>query len=163
MVKTNMNKNNKKEELLKEKTNLQNEYEDILQKIYKNKQLLKQMKLEEIGLDIIGKYIEYDGDFYKEYLHVEEILDIPEYDQPDYDFKFILRGLGFSSEFTNYVDSNSFQWSTFYEIHVQPYEYESFKSKIKEITKDEFMEKYDVMLRDLKQSHLKRLVDISLK
>lgn len=86
--------------------------------MYKNKQLLKQMKLEEVGLDIIGKYIEYDGDFYKEYLYVEEILDIPEYDQPDYDFKFILRGLGFSSEFTNYVDSNSFQWSTFYEIHI---------------------------------------------
>ena len=76
-------------------------------------------------------------------------------DRNTYSYKF--KGFGFFGEFTGYDDATDFDWSYWFEFNIHG-DYNKFQekvSKIEIITKEEFDEAFEEMLKSLREYHYK--------
>lgn len=99
-----------------------------------------------------GKFIKTDLDFegVYSYIKVDEI------------FKhggdtIVIRGYGFYSEFTEYLDATYTSWGFMKEIHIKIDRISEEIKKIQIITKEEFNQAFDLMIENMKKDHLKEI------
>lgn len=151
------------EHAFKEKNQLGEQYKELSSKMAENRKMIRQLILKYQNMDFIGKFIKLEspsGDN-DQYLYVKEMFDMtPVNDNIEY--FYILRGVGFDYIFTEYDDLTDCHWDCWYEIDIQAYNEDDLKEKIsciKEITKEEYMEHFDIMLRNMKQYHIKKMID----
>ena len=133
--------------------------QDILySKIDKISEQIKEEKRKLINLDKFeGKYIKYHDTIFggTVYMLVDCIMrDKTRY--TNYDYCYMFRGLGFSSEFTGYGDATSFSWDYWYEFYFHGNEsdfFEKIEKEITIITKEEFNKEFENVIKQLKEFH----------
>lgn len=119
---------------------------------------LRELNLQRINLPFKDKYIRYIDEFDSTpiYMKVDWINPDDKYgDRNMYSYTF--KGLGFFGEFFGYDDATDFDWSYWFEFNIHG-NYNSFKekvSKIEIITKEEFDEAFEEMLKSLREYHYK--------
>lgn len=119
---------------------------------------IKELKLEELNLNKLqDKYIKYNDGFDNiTYMKVEEIMK-DNFRFKNFDISYMLRGLGFSYEFTGYDDATSFYWDYWLEEYIYGDERDFIKkiNSIEIITEEEFDKKFEEGLVLLKTYHYK--------
>jgi len=119
---------------------------------------IKELKLEELNLNKLqDKYIKYNNGFdVITYMKVEEIMK-DTFRFQNFEISYMLRGLGFSYEFTGYDDATSFYWDYWYEEYIYGDERDFIKKleSIEIITEEEFNKLFDGGIELLKTYHYK--------
>ena len=69
----------------------------------------------------------------------------------------VIRGYGFYSEFTEYLDATYTSWGFMKEIHIKIDRIPEEIKKIQIITKEEFNQAFDLMIENMKKDHLKEI------
>lgn len=119
---------------------------------------IKELKLEELNLNKLqDKYIKYNNGFgVITYMKVEEIMK-DNFRFQNFEISYMLRGLGFSYEFTGYDDATSFYWNYWYEEYIYGNERDFIKkiNSIKIITEEEFNKAFEEGFDLLKTYHYK--------
>lgn len=122
--------------------------------------LAKDMKKKLINLDFKGKYIRYGDEFDSNpiYMKVDWITE-DKIRYARFDYSYMFRGLGFFGEFTGYGDATEFDWSYWFEFYIYGDGKNFFKKvdKIEEITKEEFDEAFEEMLKSVREYHYKHI------
>lgn len=120
---------------------LEQERNKLYDKIHAIDNKIREKKIDEINLNYEGKYIKYKSDFGTEhYCYVTDIMR-DRFSFPNFDVRYLIRGLGFNGDFTGYGDATNFYWSYWYEFNIYAQTVDEFKKKtdsIVEITKEEF-------------------------
>jgi hypothetical protein len=114
----------------------------------------KQKEIEEL-FDYKGKFICVDDD---DYLYVEE--QFPHKKISNGEPVIVLRGQGFKYLITSYHDSTYATWDQFHEYDIEINSAERNISKIKIITKEEYLNKFEKMLEDIKKKHYKYIENL---
>lgn len=132
--------------------------DELLDQADKLSKQITELKLDELNLnELKGKYIKYNNGFdVITYMKVEEIIK-DNFQFKNFDISYMLRGLGFSYEFTGYGDATNFYWDYWYEEYIYGDE-ETFKKKINSIeiiTEETFNWLFDGGLTLLKTYHYK--------
>ena len=135
------------EELTKERSELHDKISEINEKI-------RQIRLNEINLDIEGKFIKYTSIFgLTHYCYVTEVIfDKLANEYGNTRFSYLIRGHGFCGEFTGYGDATSFDWSYWHEFHIEASDIEVLKKQVENIeiiTKEEFDIEFEKQVADL--------------
>lgn len=135
---------------------LAKERDELYDKINNINEQIRQIRISEIHLDIEGKYIKYKDIFgYEHYCYVTDVMFnklAAEYRNTKY--SYLIRGHGFCGEFTGYGDSTSFQWSYWYEFHIESTDIDDLKRQVDNvqiITKEEFDEQFNLCLENIKE------------
>ena len=119
---------------------------------------IKELKLEELNLNKLqDKYIKYNNGFdVITYMKVEEIMK-DNFRFKNFDISYMLRGIGFSYEFTGYDDATSFYWDYWLEEYIYGDERDFIKkiNSIEIITEEEFNKLFEEGLVLLKTYHYK--------
>ena len=119
---------------------------------------IKELKLEELNLNKLqDKYIKYNNGFdVITYMKVEEIMK-DNFRFENFDISYMLRGIGFSYEFTGYGDATSFYWDYWFEEYIYGNERDFIKkiNSIEIITEEEFNKLFEEGLVLLKTYHYK--------
>lgn len=113
----------------------------------------KQKEIEEL-FDYKGKFICVDDD----YLYVEE--QFPHKKISSGEPVIVLRGQGFKYLITPYTDSTYAKWDQFHEYDLEINSAERNISKIKIISKEEYLNKFEKMLEDIKIEHYKYIENL---
>ena len=108
----------------------------------------KQKEIEEL-FDYKEKFICVEDN----YLYVEE--QFPHRKFSNGEPAIVLRGQGFKYAITPYKDSTYATWDQFHEYDIDVNSAERNISKIKVITKEEYLNKFEKMLEDIKKEHYK--------
>lgn len=135
------------DELKKERDELYNKINDINEKI-------RQIKLDEIHLDIKGKFIKYTSIFgIEHYCYVTDVMfDKLAMEYGNTKFSYLIRGHGFCGEFTGYGDATSFDWSYWHEFRIEANDIDFLKKQVEKveiITKKEFDNEFEKQVADL--------------
>lgn len=128
--------------------------------VKKNLENLYNEKLEfehkELNLDFYeGKYIEYDDHV----MYVEDVFRNNVFHK-NFEFSYLLRGLGFYSCLVGYGDATDVEWGYWHELYIDGHtksELEDKLKKIKIITKEEYSEKFDKMVLEMIEFNKKAL------
>lgn len=119
---------------------------------------IKELKLEELNLNKLqDKYIKYNNGFdVITYMKVEEIMKY-NFRFQNFEISYMLRGIGFSYEFTGYDDATSFYWDYWYEEYIYGDERDFIKkiNSIEIITEEEFNKAFEEGFDLLKTYHYK--------
>lgn len=140
---------------------LETEEENIRRRLNEIRNEVKQIELKKLSLDKFHQnfisYIE-PGDSIRRYMFVETIM-VDDLHYRNFDFHYIMRGYGFSGEFTEYHDATWFNWDYMDEIYIYGMmnDFEKKVSHIKIITKEEFDQKFNEYLDKTKELHAKKI------
>lgn len=143
----------------KEIEKLEKERDELYNKAHEISDKIKDLKIKEVNLNgFEGKYIKYeDEEGFPEYMHVNWVTkETLRYS--NFDYSYMLRGLGFYGEFTGYGDATMFSWSYWHEFYIYGNE-GNFQEKIKKIqiiAKEEFDEAFEKVLEQVKYYHYKQ-------
>ena len=142
----------------KEIEKLEKERDELYNKAHEISDKIKDLKIKEVNLNgFEGKYIKYeDEEGFPEYMHVNWVTK-ETLRHSNFDYSYMLRGLGFYGEFTGYGDATQFFWSYWDEIYIYG-DGDDFKEKVKKIkiiTKEEFDEAFEKVLEQVKHYHYK--------
>lgn len=140
------------EKLEKRRHKLYDEIDSINDKI-------RELELSDVNLqDLKGKYIQYTEDGITNVMFVEDIMRERTRYQ-NFDAAWILRGIGFSGEFTGYGDATWFGWDYWHELCIYG-NVKEFKEKVEKIeilTKEEYQTEFDKFMNNVKLYHTMRL------
>lgn len=137
---------------------LENKLDELITETQEVRKKIRDLKLESLNLDLEGKYIKYHDDFgWTHYCLVYWVTkDTIRYG--NFEYAYMIRGLGFSGEFVGYHDCTSFSWDYSYEFYIYDNDIDKFKKeieKIEEITKEEFDSVLLEMLGKVSEYHKK--------
>jgi hypothetical protein len=113
---------------------------ESISKLYEEK---KELEHDELNLDFEGKYIEFENHV----MYVEDVMR-DNFRFQNFDFCYLFRGLGFYSLITGYSDATDIEWSYWHELYIYGNTKKEFENKIKKIkviTKEEYIKKFDEM------------------
>ena len=126
-------------------------YKTLLEKSWNDYWDLKNEKDKELvkTFDLTGKYITYSkfNDEYIEYLYVDEQFECHDISGEN---ALMLRGSGFTYQFTAYKDDTYVRYDQFYAIEIKLDKLEEQIENIKEITKEEYESAFYKMIDNLK-------------
>jgi len=132
--------------------------DELREQANKLSEQIKELKLEELNLNRLqDKYIKYNDGFDNiTYMKVDEIMK-DTFRFKNFEISYMLRGIGFSYEFTGYDDATSFYWDYWYEEYIYGDERDFIKkiNSIEIITEEEFDKKFEEGLALLKTYHYK--------
>ena len=132
--------------------------DELREQANKLSEQIKELKLEELNLNRLqDKYIKYNDGFDNiTYMKVDEIMK-DNFRFKNFEISYMLRGIGFSYEFTGYDDATSFYWDYWLEEYIYGDERDFIKkiNSIEIITKEEFDKKFEEGFELLKSYHYK--------
>lgn len=113
---------------------------ESISKLYEEK---IELEHNELNLDFEGKYIEFENHV----MYVEDVMR-DNFRFQSFNFCYLFRGLGFYSVITGYSDDTDIEWSYWHELYIHGNTKKEFEDKIKKIkviTKEEYIKKFDEM------------------
>lgn len=128
------------------------EAKDKLHKLYEEE---VDFEHEELNLNFEGQYIEYKNHV----MFVEDIIRDRLRFQ-NFDFCYLIRGLGFYSIMTGYNDATECDWSYWHELYIYGNTKSEFEKKIgdiKIITKEEYEKRFDEMVLNMIENNKKAI------
>lgn len=135
------------------------EYRNIKEKFSKLRQELKEKMylLSQEESEELLKVINFKG----KYLHINETQNVYLYVNEQFGHKdiytnepiLVLRGQGFSSEFTQYEDCTYSNWDQFFSHTIKIDNLDEALTHIKEITKEEYDKAFDSMIKKMIDEH----------
>ena len=133
---------------------LTNKRSELYDKIYEINEEIRQIRLNEIHLDIEGKFIKYKSMFgIEHYCYVTDVIfDKLATEYGNTKFSYLIRGHGFCGEFTGYGDATSFNWSYWHEFLIEANDIDFLKKQVENIeiiTKEEFDKEFEEQVSNL--------------
>ena len=133
---------------------LTNKRSELYDKIYEINEEIRQIRLNEIHLDIEGKFIKYKSMFgIEHYCYVTDVIfDKLAVEYGNTKFSYLIRGHGFCGEFTGYSDETSFNWSYWHEFNIESTDIDFLKKQVESveiITKEEFDKEFEKQVSNL--------------
>lgn len=137
---------------------LEKELDNLLEKTQEVRDKIRDLKLESLNLDLEGKYIKYHDEWGWTHYCLVYWVTRDTIRHGNFEYSYMIRGLGFRGEFVGYHDCTSFSWDYNYEFYVYDNDIDKFKKKIEgieEITRDEFDSVVLEMLGKVSEYHKK--------
>lgn len=133
---------------------LTNKRRELYDKISEINEEIRQIRLNEIHLDIEGKFIKYKSMFgIEHYCYVTDVIfDKLASDYGDTKFSYLIRGHGFCGKFTGYGDATDFNWSYWHEFLIEANGIDFLKKQVENIeiiTKEEFDKEFEEQVSNL--------------
>ncbi len=130
---------------------LTNKRRELYNKISEINEEIRQIRLNEIHLDIEGKFIKYKSMFgIEHYCYVTDVISVES--EGNTKFSYLIRGHGFCGEFTGYGDATSFNWSYWHEFNIESNDIDFLKKQLENIeiiTKEEFDKEFEEQVSNL--------------
>lgn len=137
---------------------LEKELDGLLDREQEIHDKIRDLKLKSLNLDLEGKYIRYHDDFGWTHYCLVFWVTKDKIRYGNFEYAYMIRGLGFSGEFVGYHDCTSFSWDYNYKFYIYDNDIDGFKKKIgkiEEITREEFDSVVLEMLGKVSEYHKK--------